>query len=281
MQLIRIWRASYLGSLRISLLQNWVRYQMLFSEIVFFVIVAIWGITFVVSKDALQVVGPLTYNTSRMVLGGITLAILAGSHWKQVNRSYIWPAIVTGTVVFLSYTAQSYGQQFTTASKAGFLTGTNLIYIPIFSAILLKRFPSRFALLGVAIAFVGLSLLSVQGSLTELQFGQGDIAVALGGIGWALYFIVLAHYSPKFNVLVFGALHVFVASLMSGITWLWLEPATIPLTSFPFWVGVISTGFLILGLGTSIQTWVMRWASPTRVGVIATLEPLFAGLAGW
>jgi drug/metabolite transporter (DMT)-like permease len=265
----------------LKLRQRWQGFEGVASEIIFIGIVFIWGITFVLTRDALQVIGPFAYNTTRMMIGGLTMAILAGSQWKTVNRAYLWPVLVVGAVLFLSYALQTYGQQFTTASKAGFLTGTNLVYVPLFSALLLRRVPSRLAILGVLLAFAGLILVSVEGKVTDLALAQGDIFVILSGVGWALYIIVMAHYAPQFNILLFAALHVLVAGVMCGLCWLASEPLYLPLDSSAVWLGVLTTGFFILGLGTSIQAWVMRWASPTHVGLIAALEPLFAGLAGW
>jgi drug/metabolite transporter (DMT)-like permease len=259
----------------------WRRHQTLIGEINFVIVVAIWGITFVFSKNALQVVGPFAYNTMRMMLGVITLALLVGRNWSKVNRHFVWPSLVTGFVLFLSYSTQSYGQQFTTASKAGFLTGTNLVYVPIFSALLLRRVPSWTAIMGVIMAFVGLYLLSFTGPMGSFSLARGDFWVALSGVGWALYVITLAHYSPRFNVIIYATLHVFVAALMSGLGWLLFEPLSVPVTSTALWVGVISTGVFIIGLGTSVQTWVTRLVSPTRVALIAALEPVFAAVAGW
>jgi drug/metabolite transporter (DMT)-like permease len=128
---------------------------------------------------------------------------------------------------------------------------------------------------------VGLYLISFEGSLGNLTIAPGDFWVAVSGVGWALYIIVLARYSPHLNVIAYSSLHVAVAALMAGVCWLLLEPLAVPVTSSALWIGVITTGFFIIGLGTSVQTWVTRTASPTRVALIAALEPVFAALAGW
>ena len=257
----------------------WQNNQALLAEIVFVGVVAVWGITFVFTKNALQVIGPFAYNTLRMTLGAVTLAVLVNRDWRRVGIHYVWPSVVTGLILFLSYASQAYGQQFTTASKAGFLTGTNVVYVPILSAVLLRRLPSYTAIAGVILAFVGLVLLSFE--VGNLTFAPGDVWVALSGLGWALYIIALARYSPRLDVMTYASLHVFVAALLSGLVWLMVEPLTVPVTSAALWIGVITTGFLIIGLGTSVQTWVTRLASPTRVGLIAAMEPVFAALAGW
>jgi drug/metabolite transporter (DMT)-like permease len=260
----------------------WSRHQTLIAEITFVVVVMIWGVTFVASKNALQVVGPFAYNTMRMTLGAVTLALLVGRDWQQLNRSYFWPAVITGFILFLSYATQAYGIQFTTVSKAGFLTGTNLVYVPIFSALLLRRLPSWTAITGVVLAFVGLYLISFEGALGSLSLAPGDFWVAISGIGWGLYVIALAKYSSRLNIMIYSTLHVGAAALFSGVTWLFsAEPLILPLTSMALWVGAISTGVLIIGFGTSVETWVTRLVSPTRVALIAALEPVFAALAGW
>jgi drug/metabolite transporter (DMT)-like permease len=59
------------------------------------------------------------------------------------------------------------------------------------------------------------------------------------------------------------------------------EPWTLPVASTALWIGVIVTGFFIIGLGTGVQTWITREISPTRVALISALEPVFAAVAGW
>ncbi len=261
---------------------RWRKYHTLIAEITFVVIVFFWGITFVFSKAALDVVGPFAYNTFRMTLGTLTLALLVGRDWRNVNRRYLIPSLVTGALLFVSYGTQAYGIQFTTASKAGFLTGTNLVYVPIFSALLLRRVPSWTAITGVILAFGGLYLLSFEGELGNLTLSHGDFWVGVSGVGWALYLIALANYSPRLNVLLFSTLHVGVTALLSGIGWLFsTEPLALPLTSAALWLAVLSTGVIVIGLGTSVETWVARLVSPTRLALIAALEPVFAALAGW
>lgn len=257
----------------------WRKNEALLSEITFVGVVAIWGLTFVFSKNALDVVGPFAYNTIRMFLGGLTLALLTGRDWGKLNRAYLWPSLITGLVLFFSYGCQAYGQQSTTASKAAFLTGTNIVYVPILSALLLRRAPRLTSIAGVVFAFIGLILISLEPG--RFSFAPGDGWVALSGIGWALYFIVLARYSPHLDLMLYSALHVFAAGVLSGLAWLWLEPLSVPLSSAALWIGVWSTGFVIMGLGTGVQTWVTRLASPTRVALIAALEPVFGAVAGW
>jgi drug/metabolite transporter (DMT)-like permease len=246
------------------------------AEIAFVGVVAVWGLTFVLSKNALAAVGSFTYNTLRMTLGAVTLAALTGRGWRAVKWADAEAVLVTGVVLFAAYATQAYGQQFTTASKAGFLTGTSVAYVPLFSAWLLRRRPALGAILGVALAVGGLYLMS---GVDALRLAPGDAWVALSGIGWALYIIALARYSPRVHLLAFSSLHVALAAVLSGGMWLLTEPLAWPVAPAVWW-GVGVTGFLIIGLGTGVQTRVTRLVAPTRVALITTLEPVFAAIAG-
>jgi drug/metabolite transporter (DMT)-like permease len=246
------------------------------AETTFVVLVMAWGLTFVLSKNALAVIGPFTYNTLRMTLAALTLAVLTGRGWRAVKRADAGAVLVAGVVLFAAYALQAYGMQFTTASKAGFLTGTCVAYVPVFSAWLLRRRPALGAILGVALAVGGLYLMS---GLDSLSLASGDTWVALGGIGWALYIIALTHYSPRVHLLAFSALHVGVAAVLSGGLWLLVEPVAWP-TAPAAWLAIGIIGFSVIGLGTGVQAWVTRLIAPTRVALIATLEPVFAAVGG-
>jgi drug/metabolite transporter (DMT)-like permease len=89
----------------------------------------------------------------------------------------------------------------------------------------------------------------------------------------------LAHYSPRVHLLAFAALHVGLAAVLSGGMWLLAEPLVWP-TAPAAWLAIGIIGFSVIGLGTSVQTWVTRLVAPTRVALIATLEPVFAAVAG-
>ena len=109
----------------------WRKHQTGSIELMFVLVVAFWGISFVLSKNALDVIGPFAYNTLRMSLATVILVLLVGRNWTSVNRAYVWPSILTGFTLFLAYASYTYGQQLTTATKAGFLSGTNVVFVAV------------------------------------------------------------------------------------------------------------------------------------------------------
>ncbi len=257
----------------------WGKHEIKLGEFVFFIVVAIWGFTYVFTKDALVVIGPFAYNTLRMALGVVTLAVLTGPAWKKLNWNYVVPVLVSGLLLFAAYGTQTYGQQFTTASKAGFLAGTYVIYVPVFSALLLRRVPGIFAIGGVMFAFAGLTTLSIEPG--QFSLAAGDAWLAVSGVAWGFYFVALAYYAPGLNIMVYATLHILLVAALNALCWLGLEPLTIPVGSSALWLALLSTGVLVIGFGTSITAWVSRLISPTRVVLIGALEPVFAALGGW
>ena len=259
----------------------WHGRQKLLAEIGFLFMVMVWGGAFVLTKNALQEIGPFAYNTLRMSLGALCLALVAGSHWRRARWWWAMPVLLTAAVVVAGYSLQAYGQQFTTASKAGFLTGINVVYVPILAALFLRHKPTLFQMGGVLLAFGGLSLISLEGDWRQLQFGQGDGYVAASGLFWALYVIALAYFGRRIPILPFASLHVAAAAVGSGLLWWLFEAQPIAWGAPALWWGVVVTGVLILGFGTGMQAQVLRLVHPTRAALIAALEPLFAAVAGW
>jgi drug/metabolite transporter (DMT)-like permease len=246
------------------------------AELAFIFTVFIWGGTFVLTKKALDDIGPFAYNSIRTWVGAIILIVMTGKSWRSFNISYLWPSLVCGLVLFGSYALQTFGQQYTTASKAGFLTGTNVAYVPFLSALILHRKPEKAAIFGVALAICGLYLISFEGAFS---LAKGDSLVALSGFGWALYIICLAYYSPRLNVVLLSCLHVIFSALFHTAVWVLREPIVLP-TSIMIWTAILVCGIFIIGFGSNIQTWVCRVSSPTKVGLIAAIEPVFAAIGG-
>ena len=53
------------------------------AEIAFILIVGVWGVSFVFTKNALTEIGPFAYNSLRMGIGAVCLAVMAGRQWRQ------------------------------------------------------------------------------------------------------------------------------------------------------------------------------------------------------
>ena len=127
-------------------------------------VVAVWGATFVLIKDALNDASPLLFNLLRMTLAAIALALINRRHLRSVTRPTLIAGAVVGLFLAAGYQFQTAGLARTTAAKSAFITGLVVVFVPLLTAIPVLRpagthAPRWTASLGALLAFAGLLLL--------------------------------------------------------------------------------------------------------------------------
>jgi drug/metabolite transporter (DMT)-like permease len=111
------------------------------SDSLLFLAAVIWGSAFVAQRVGMSYVGPLTFNGVRFALGSMVLLPLAmrgdqhpetgkGSQRAMITWQGLWGGCVAGLMLFSGATLQQVGLVYTTAGKAGFITGLYVIIVP-------------------------------------------------------------------------------------------------------------------------------------------------------
>jgi len=245
----------------------------------------IWGGAFVAQRAGMDHVGPLTFNGVRFMLGALTLLpfALRGARTTEVDRQprfgssqAILGGGLAGLVLFAGATLQQVGLVYTTAGKAGFITGLYVVIVPLLGT-LWKQWPGRGGWSGAIIAAVGLYFLSVT---EEFSLAPGDGWEIAGAFMWATHVLVLGWLSPRVDVMrlacsqyaVCCCLSLIVAGLTETITLDGMREATIP---------ILYGGVMSVGIAYTLQVVAQRVAPPTHAAIILSLEAVFAALAGW
>jgi drug/metabolite transporter (DMT)-like permease len=151
-------------------------------------ITMIWGSTFLVVKYVVKLSGPFTYLAFAYGIGALTLALIFHKRLARITRAELRNGSIIGLFLFTGYALQTTGLQFTTVSKAGFITGLNVPLIPVFMFVLLRQKASRGAVIGILLSFVGLFLLSLNNQLT-LSIGVGEVLIFGAAIAFALHVV--------------------------------------------------------------------------------------------
>jgi drug/metabolite transporter (DMT)-like permease len=180
-------------------------------------------------------------------------------------------------LLFVAASLQQLGLVWTTAGKAGFITGLYIVIVPLLLALVWREWTTWSSWLAAGLATLGLFLLSVQ---TGFQLAPGDKWVLLGALVWALHVIAVGQLAPGHDPLRLALIQYAVCSLLSLPAALLLEPGTWPglLLAVP---AVLYAGVLSIGLGYTGQIVAQRHTSPTHAAVILSLESVFAALSGW
>ena len=125
----------------------------------------IWGFAFVAQRVGMRYVGPLTFNGVRFALGAAALIPLlmwgrksarrpSGPRQRAIGRWLSRAESIAGLVLFLGATLQQYGVVYTTAGKAGFITGLYVVFVPLLG-LLVGQKTGRFVWAGAITAAAG------------------------------------------------------------------------------------------------------------------------------
>ncbi|CAH2715568.1 hypothetical protein BACCIP111895_02752 [Neobacillus rhizosphaerae] len=257
------------------------------ADLSLLLVTLIWGTTFVLVQNAIDFLEPFSFNGIRFLIAAILLIvcllIFERRQLKQLNFKIIASGIFIGFWLFLGYVTQTMGLLYTTTSKAGFITGLNVVLVPLFSMFLLKQYPSKNAILGVLIATFGLFLLTMTDAAT-LNIGDGFVFI--GAISFALHIILTGKFSSKFPTLLLTIIQVTTVALLSiGSSFLfedWRKSLNKDiLLSQDVIVALIITSVFATALAFFIQTNFQKYTSATRVALIFAMEPVFAAIAGY
>jgi drug/metabolite transporter (DMT)-like permease len=239
----------------------------------------IWGATFVLVKQALADVSTLLFLTLRFSIAAVALAIIFRKQFRAPNAlASLLGGVLAGVFLFGGYVLQTAGLKFTSASKAGFITGLYVPLVPIIGGLIHQKLPQISELIGIVIAFTGMVLLTVQKDI--LHISGGDLLVAGCAAAFACHIVILGRFAPRSNLGVLTVAQIATGALLGAATFWWVEPVRLE-WSPSVWVALAVTSLLATALAFAIQTWAQRWSSPTRTVLIFSLEPVFAWLTSY
>jgi drug/metabolite transporter (DMT)-like permease len=262
-------------------------------------VTALWGVTFVMVKDAVTAFPVFAFTALRFVFAALVLLpfVLLRRRAPQdqaapalrlpaaLSPSHLIAAsLLIGVALFAGYVFQTAGLHLTTPAKAGFITGLSVVIVPVVSAVRPPRgqAPERGAWLGVALAIAGLALLCLQNGFAV---APGDLLVFGCALAFAAHILLTGRFAPHFDpvLLTFG--QVVVVMLLSGAAALLfdarssggLASLTAGLNGQVLFAAAF-TGLFATSLAFGVQTVAQRFTSPTHTALIFAAEPVFAAL---
>jgi drug/metabolite transporter (DMT)-like permease len=246
----------------------------------------IWGAAFVAQRVGMEHVGPFTFNGVRFALGALVLlplmrlseGLLPAPSFvaKPTAWTYFKGGTLAGLALFAGATLQQFGLVYTTAGKAGFITGLYVVIVPLLG-LFFKKKTGMSAWAGAILAAAGLYLLSVTESFS---IEYGDLLVLVSAFFWAGHVLVIGWLSPRMNPVKLAAAQFAACSMLSLAAALATESITVAgLTGGA--AAILYGGLLSVGVAYTVQVVAQRDAEPTHAAIILRLEAVFAAFAGW
>jgi drug/metabolite transporter (DMT)-like permease len=219
-----------------------------------------------------------------MILQGtrfLAAAVMVGIYtWRDIKAT-TWKSlragIVLGVLLGAGFALQTVGLVETTASKAGFLTGTMVVFTPIVQLLIERRWPSLGNAISVIIVGTGLYIFT---SPAGGNFNSGDLLVLFCAVVFAFYIVYLDVFTKER----FDREIVFHQFVVTGI---------IGFAASPFLAGreavfsidaigvVLYLSFFASTIAIFIQSKYQRETTPTKAAIIFTMEPIFAAVIAY
>lgn len=231
-----------------------------------------WGWSFVIMKDAIERQSVNNFLFTRFIVAVVVMVLIRPRVLHLLNLDLLLRAGAAGFFLGSGYIFQTLGLERTGAAITGFVTGLYIVLTPIFAAIILRQRVDSFTWMCIAIATVGLALLSIRG----FSVGIGELLTFISAIFFALHIIALSKWSSGRDAYAMTVVQLAMCALLSGISSIPDGYSSPP--DFGVWGVVVFTAVFATAIAFIIQTWSQAHMSATKVAVILTMEVVFAAL---
>jgi len=227
-------------------------------------------------------IGPMTFTGLRFLLGAIVLLpVLLHLHiyrapQKANKRFLIMGSLLAGLALFAGAALQQIGLVYTTAGKAGFITGLYVVIVALIGLFLGHKIRPAIWL-GCFLAVAGLFLLTANKSFT---IESGDLFVLCSAFFWAIHVQLLGYLAKRLNPLSLACIQFFACGLLALIAAFFTETISLETIKQAAWA-ICYGGVMSVGVAFSIQVISQRTCPPAHAAIIMSMEAVFAALAGW
>jgi drug/metabolite transporter (DMT)-like permease len=233
-------------------------------------VTACWGSTFFLIHDLLERVPTLDFLAIRFAIASLTLILLAPRALGRLTPESRRQAVVLGCLYGGAQILQTAGLAETPASVSGFITGMYVVATPVFAALILRSRISGITWAAVAVAMVGLAVLTLGG----LSVGYGEALIFVAAMIYALHIVGLGAWSEPHQALGMSIVQLIVITVICTLC---TAPNGIVLpTRLDDWLSILYMAVFAGAAAMIGQTWAQAHLPPTRAAIIMSMEPVFA-----
>lgn len=250
--------------------------------------VIIWGVQFIVMKDAISTLQPLTYNAIRFTVG-LPLLLALGLRQRRamrIDRADILPLIALGLIGQFGYQVFSVlALQRTTGTNVSLMLATVPTWTAVLSIIIGAVLIRRAMLLGLGLSLTGVVLVIVSATPGSFGVARGDlvgIALALAAaVAASIFTINIKPLMDRYGASVI-ATWTYTITCVSLLMVAWPDLRTLGPGDVParIWPHILYSGVLSSALGTLFEGYAIRHLGPARMTNYYNFTPIVTAVAG-
>ena len=253
--------------------------QQVKADMMLVLVTLCWGVSYYLMDICLAELETFNLNAFRFLGAFIIAAIAAFPKLRGVNRTTLKYAFFIGISLIFVYMGATFGVMYTSLSNSGFLCALTVVFTPILGFVVKKQKPDRKMVAVVFVCLVGIALMSLN---EQLKPALGDIFCLMCAFAYAVDLLITETAVAKEEVDAFqlGVFQLgFTGVFMLILSFIFEDPA---LPSTPAcWGSALFLAVFCTGVAFIVQAVAQQYTSASHVGVIFTLEPVFAGFVAF
>ena len=247
------------------------------ADLLIALIAAAWGSSYIFMKMGLGTIGVFNLAALRF---GLAFLLTAPFFYKRLfhtdKKTLLYGAILGFTLICV-LAMLMFGLKVTSASSAGFLAGTTVVFVPLLQTAIRRKRPNAKIISSVILIMSGIALLTIDRSF-KIEFQS--LLCVLAALIYAVQIILTSYFSLKADPLTLGVLQLGIAGLCGLIASFIFETPTLPQTQME-WIAVLALSIVCSAFGFVLQPLAQKHTTPERTGVLFSLEPVFSAIFGF
>jgi drug/metabolite transporter (DMT)-like permease len=243
----------------------------------------IWGSSFIPMKWLVSQMPLYELLAIRFFFASLVLLPWLFPRIKKLNqegnlRPLFKSSLILGLLSWGGLVTQTAGMLYTTATNAAFITGLNVVMVPILMAFMGHHKPDMKSWGCIFLALAGLVLFSLTASL---RVNPGDILVLLCAILFSFHIIYTTRFTRIYDPVTIAGFQFIIQFVFFLLASLFMDAGKWVQPNAPQLTLIILLGIFGTTVAMGIQAVYQRWTQTHKAALIYLLEPVFAALLGY
>ncbi len=242
-------------------------------------ITAFWGVSYFLIDLCMTVMTPMSLNAFRFLVGFAVLVLFYRRKMWPISRATLKNALTVSLTLAAVYLFLPYGVKYTSITNAGFLCGLPVVTTPILEFFIWRKKPGKKLFACLLLCLVGMAMLTLNDAFKP---ALGDLLCLGVAVFYGLDLVVTDRAVRQEGVdpLQMGILRLGFVGVITLVLAAVVEEVTLPTTP-EIWGGALFLAVFCTGIAFLVQTVQQQYTTPSHVGLIFTLEPLFSAVVAF
>ena len=247
-------------------------------------VTVVWGTTFPAMKQLTADLSALQIIWLRFGLAAIVLLPL----WLGMRRAELRWGLGLGVLNFIAFWLQIEGLHHTTSNRNAFVTGLNVLIVPLIAWLLLRRRTGWNIWVACALAVTGMCLMFFE----DAPWNWGDTLTLCSAVVYAFYILAMEAAAlrnqaaplraTRMAAALAGSMLVCTTLMLliqpQGMEQLYTQASTL---SAQAWAAILYLALIASAMVVVLQAWGQQRVDAMRSAIVFGLEPVFAALTAW